>query len=213
MKGPAISAREALALLKEGNARFVCSQTEGPNRAKEQRRLTASQGQRPFVTIISCSDSRVPLSVIFDRGIGDIFTVRVAGNVCGPSEIGSTEYAVEHLKTPLVVILGHTKCGAITAVANGDEVSGYLLDLAKRIIPAVEKARNEAHDLTGDELLTECAIQNVKCQMESLVRDSDAIRRFLKAGTVELIGALYDVEHGDVTWLGGHRQLRAMRES
>jgi len=210
MEDSSMSAREALALLKEGNARFVCSQTEGPNRAKEQRRLTASQGQKPFVTIISCSDSRVPLSVIFDRGIGDIFTVRVAGNVCGPSEIGSTEYAVERLKTPLVVIMGHTKCGAITAVADGEEVSGYLFDLAQKIVPAVEKARNQADGLTGDELLTECAIQNVKCQMESLVRDSDAIRKFLKARSVELIGALYDVEHGDVSWLGGHRVLKRL---
>ena len=108
-----ISADEALRLLKEGNSRYVDGKPQHPRQDRARRALTAAQGQHPLAAVLTCSDSRVPAEIIFDQGIGDLFVVRVAGNVAATDEIGSIEYAVDHLATPLVVVLGHTQCGAV----------------------------------------------------------------------------------------------------
>ena len=111
-----ISADEAMRVLKEGNARYVEGKLQHPHQDRARRALTAAQGQHPLATVLTCSDSRAPAEIIFDQGIGDIFVVRVAGNVAATDEIGSIEYAVDHLAVPLVVVLGHSQCGAVTAV-------------------------------------------------------------------------------------------------
>ena len=204
MKKSAITAREALSLLKEGNARFVSSSTTGPNRTAERRAVTAHHGQEPFATIVSCADSRVPLLVIFDQGIGDIFGLQVAGNICSPDVIGSIEYAVLHLGTPLVVMLGHSKCGAVTAVVQEHAVDGHLMSLVQQISPAVERVRAAHPHLTGTDLISEAIHENMWFQIETLFARSEHVAAAVKAGQVEVVAAHYDIEHGDVTWYGNH---------
>jgi carbonic anhydrase len=110
-----VSPDAALKMLTEGNNRFVTGQPSHPNLSAERRQQTAEKGQNPFAVVLACADSRVPVEEIFDRGIGDIFTIRDAGNIATKTDIGSIEYAVDHLGTPLVVVMGHSQCGAVTA--------------------------------------------------------------------------------------------------
>ena len=121
---------------------------------------TAS-GQHPIAVVIGCSDSRVPPEIVFDQGIGDVFVVRVAGNVCDAHEIGSAEYALEHLGVPLLVVLGHTSCGAVTAAVVGGEVPGNVRSLLESIQPAVVKAQHEHPDLRGKDLVAAAIEANV----------------------------------------------------
>lgn len=204
MKQNTISAKDALTLLREGNARFVSATVAGPHRTAERRSATAVHGQEPFASIVSCADSRVPLSVIFDQGIGDIFGLRIAGNICSPELIGSIEYAVLHLGTPLVVLLGHSKCGAVTAVVQGEHVDGNLVPLVQHIAPAVERTRGERPHLTGTDLVDAAIQENTWFQIETLLARSEHVSKAVKAGKVEVVGAHYDVEHGNVTWYGTH---------
>jgi carbonic anhydrase len=204
MPANAVSAKEALTLLKEGNARFVCGKTEGTNRCKARLLETHEQGQNPFVAIVSCSDSRVPLELIFDRGIGDIFVMRVAGNICGPSITGSLEYAVEHLGVKLLIILGHTKCGAVTAVVHGEHLDGHIATIAERIKPAVERARKPDANGNDHHLLNASIHQNVHYQIETLLKESPKLKQALAGGKISILGGIFDLEHGDIQWLGSH---------
>ena len=150
-----LTPEQALKKLKDGNARYVSGSRQYPNLNQPRRDLTSTKGQHPFATIIGCSDSRVPIEHVFDAGIGDIFPVRVAGNVCDIDEVGSIEYGVEHLNTPIFVVLGHTSCGAVTAVARGDEVHGSIPQLVDNIIPAVEDAKHiHGNDYSAELLST-----------------------------------------------------------
>jgi len=166
-------------------------------------------GQHPIAGVISCSDSRVPPEILFDRGIGDIFVVRVAGNVAGVSEIGSIEYAVEHLGIPLVVVMGHSQCGAVTAVAENQEVRGSIAELAKKIVPAVERTRKDRPELTGKPLVEEAAHANAWRTIEDLFRNSIVAKHAVNEGFLEVVAAFYDIKDGKVTWMGKHpRQNR-----
>lgn len=198
------TSHDALAMLKEGNDRYVCGKTVGPNRDSLRRRETSVQGQAPAAILVSCSDSRVPPEIVFDRGIGDLFVVRVAGNICGISEMGSIEYAVEHLHVPLLVVLGHSKCGAVTAVVKQEQVEGNLLSVAQRIAPAVTKIVATKPNLSGDALVDECAKENVWRQIENLLLESTVTRNAVTYGTLQVVGAYYDMERGDVSWMGKH---------
>jgi carbonic anhydrase len=202
--GPGISADEALKLLKDGNARYIEGKAQHPHQTRERRAITAGQGQKPFVTILSCSDSRVPVEILFDRGIGDIFVVRVAGNVAGGDEMGSMEYAAEHLNIPLVVVLGHSQCGAVTAVAEGAKVHGHLAALLKPIQPAVGKAKAENPGVTGEALVNAAIKANIWQAMEDLLQKSSIIKGLVKAGKIKVLGALYELDTGQVQWLGPH---------
>ncbi|MFP5212513.1 MAG: carbonic anhydrase, partial [Acidobacteriota bacterium] len=168
----------------------------------------ASEGQHPFVTILSCSDSRVPLEIIFDRGIGDLFIIRVAGNVTDVDEAGSIEYGVDHLGTPLLVVLGHTKCGAVTAVAQGAEVHGNIAPLVENIKPAVAKAK--AKGATGDALVAEAIQNNVYQSIEDLLKSSEAVRMRVRDGKLQIVGAMYDISTGAVTWMGEHPEQKQL---
>jgi carbonic anhydrase len=192
----------SLMLLKEGNARYAAGKSQHPHLDAERRTSTAIQGQEPFATILACSDSRDPVELIFDRGVGDLFVVRVAGNVAGLSELASVEYGVGHLNTPLLIVMGHTQCGAVTAVVKGAEFHGHLQALAEKIKPAAVKATGDTRDL---EKSVPKAIQaNVWQTIEDIIQQSSIVRKTVSAGRAHLFGAVYNLEQGNVTWLGAH---------
>ena len=192
----------SLMLLTEGNARFAAARLQHPHQDAEHRGTTATQGQEPFATVLACSDAREPVELIFDRGLGDLFVIRVAGNVAGESELASVEYGVGHLNTPLLVVLGHTRCDTVTAVLQGAEQSGHFHRLAERIQPAVAKAKAETTD--PEETLTRTIQGNVWQTIEDLIQQSSILRQRINSGQVHVRGAMYDLEHGKVTWLGAH---------
>ena len=204
------TAEQAQQLLEAGNARFVRQFRFAPNTGLPRVKETAQNGQHPFVTILSCSDSRVPLEVIFDRGIGDIFVIRVAGNVVGDNETGSIEYGVEDVGTPLLVVLGHTKCGAVTAAATHAHTEGSITQLVGRIQPAVEKAKQSDPDMTEEALIKKATVENVWDGIEKLTKSSEIIRHLVSEHKLQVVGAIYDVETGKVEWLGEHADMKKL---
>ena len=204
------TAEQAQKLLEEGNARFVSQYRLTPNSGLSHVKETAQYGQQPFATILSCSDSRVPLEVVFDRGIGDFFVIRVAGNVVGENETGSIEFGVEQTGTPLLVVLGHTKCGVVTAAVTQTPTAGSITQLVGRILPAVKKARQKYPGITEEVLVNKASIENVWVSIEQLVVDSEIIRRLVGAGKLRVVGAIYDVETGKVEWLGEHSDMKKL---
>ncbi len=197
----AIDATQALKDLKDGNQRFVDGALQHPNQTLERRQMTAIDGQHPFVTLLSCSDSRVPLEVIFDRGVGDLFVIRVAGNIAGSSEIGTAEYGVEHLHTPLLVVMGHSKCGAVTAAATHAEASGKIEELVEKISPVVEKLQAEHPDLKGDDLVNAAVEANVRNTIATLLDESPVLKKEVEEKKLTVVGAIYDISSGKITWL------------
>jgi carbonic anhydrase len=202
--GPGISPDEALRILKEGNARYVDGKLQHPHQGPERRALTSGQGQHPLAAVLTCSDSRVPPEIIFDQGIGDIFVIRVAGNVAATDEIGSIEYAVDRRPAPLVVVLGHTQCGVVGAVLDNTKLPPNIANLVAPIKPAVDKAREANLGAAQDVLLKAAITGNVWQAMEDMLRLSPVIREKVKEGKVKLVGALYDLDTGQVQWLGPH---------
>ena len=198
---PTVSADEAIRLLIAGNERFVAGKPERPNSSLDRVHSTAKNGQAPFATILSCADSRVPVETVFDRGVGDLFVVRVAGNVADPGTLGSIEYAAEHLGTPVVVVLGHTQCGAVNAAMTGTELHGNLPSLIDAIRPAVRTARHEHPDSTSEELLAASIAQNVRQQIDAAVIKSPQLRHMVEHGKLKIVGAVYKIETGRVEWL------------
>ena len=192
----------SLMLLKEGNARYVTGKPQHPHAEAERRSNTVAQGQEPFATILACSDSREPVELIFDRGVGDLFVVRVAGNVAGESELASVEYGVGHLNTPLLIVMGHTKCGAVTAVVKGAELHGHLQALAAKIQPAAEKAK--AASSQGEDTVPRAIQANVWNTIETMIQQSSVLREKISVGRVTVHGAIYDLEQGTINWLGSH---------
>ena len=195
--------------LKAGNRRFVRGLTnqsarQYPHQNKSRLIENATKGQHPFATIIGCSDSRVPIELVFDAGLGDIFPIRVAGNVCDVDEVGSIEYGVGHLFTPTMVVLGHTGCGAVTAVVENADVHGSIPQLVDNIIPAVEHTRSLYPRATGKTLVNYAVIANVWQSIDDLFRLSEEARRLTASGALTVEGAVYDLNTGEVEWLGQH---------
>ena len=202
--GPGITADQVLQKLKDGNARFVAGKVQHPNEDAARRADIAKNGQHPMVSVLSCSDSRVPPELLFDQGFGDTFVIRVAGNVAATDEIATIEYGTEHLGTPLVVVLGHSKCGAVTVVVKGDKVGGSLPTLVKPIVPAlntVVKANPGAERAT---LVDKTITQNVWQAIEDLYKKSPIVRELALEGKVKVVGALYHLDSGQVEFLGSH---------
>ncbi len=204
MEEAGLTPYEVVKILQEGNARFLTSTPQHPNRDRSRRTVTANEGQHPIVTVLACADSRVPVELIFDRGIGDVFVVRVAGNVLGPSELGSIEYAVEHLGTPVFTVMGHNNCGAVKAVVEEGELPGNLRPLSQKIMPAVEEARAENPGLLLSQLVDEAARLNVMLAIEDAFKNSHIIRERAKKGLVKVIGSFYDIDTGSIQWMGKH---------
>jgi len=202
--GPSLPADEVMQLLKAGNARHIAGQTLHDQQGGDRREEVAAAGQRPIATILGCSDSRAPLELIFDQGVGDIFVVRVAGNIAGPSELGSIEYGVEHLGTPVVLVLGHTSCGAVTAAVQNAKAHGNISEIVNQIRPAVAKAKEWSPNASGEELLNKSIKANVWLTMEHILRKSQEVRAQVEAGRILLVGGVYDLVSGQVAWLGQH---------
>jgi methyl-accepting chemotaxis protein len=194
---------EAIQRLTEGNTRYAAGKPQHPHQDAE-RRADAVKGQNPFVSVLSCADSRVPVEVLFDQGIGDTFVVRVAGNVVDTDEIGTLEYGVGHLNTPLLVILGHTSCGAVKAVVEGAQVHGSIPALVDNIAPAVAQARAAHPDATGPALINAAVQANVWVAADDLFKRSAEVRQLVAAGKLKVVGAIYHLDSGEVKWLGPH---------
>jgi carbonic anhydrase len=207
---PGISPDEALKLLKDGNARYSSGKSIHPRMDSSRRNDTSTNGQHPFATILGCSDSRVPIEVIFDQGIGDIFPIRVAGNVCDVDEIGSIEYGVDHLGTPVMVVLGHTQCGAVTAVVTDAELHGSIPPLVDNIKPAAAAAKLKNPGVEGNDLVPMAVEANVFQSIEDLLKKSPATRQKVKDGKLQVIGAVYNLSTGGIKWLGTHPEQSAL---
>ena len=190
------TADEAIQMLKEGNGRFITGKLEHPNHCEESRQNVAN-GQEPFCTVLTCSDSRVPPVDIFDQGLGDMFVVRVAGNIIGDHALGSIEYAVKHLHTPLVVVLGHSSCGAVTAVASGQGLEGHIATL----VPAIQTAIKNVKELEGNSV-DNASIELAKQISTKIAQSEPIIADLVKSGSVKVIPAFYDLSTGKVDFLG-----------
>lgn len=198
--GAGISSELALERLQEGNRRFVEGEPRHPHQARDWRDAI-EKGQHPFAVVVGCSDSRVPPELVFDQGFGDLFVIRVAGNIAEEDGIGSVEYAVDHLDVRLVVILGHSSCGAVTAALDrmgdpADEPS-EIVSLLCRIEPALAGLPK---GMAREALVAEAVKRNVDMVVRRLSRVAD-LRKSLKAGRVQIVGAVYDMHTGRVQFL------------
>ncbi len=207
---------QALNELRAGNLRFVSGEALRPNTDKE-RLKTCIEGQHPFACILACSDSRVPVDLIFDRGVGDLSAQEVAGNVLGDDELGSVEYAVDHLQTPLLVIMGHNNCGMVKAVFEKGELQGRLNAISKKILPAVEAAKiseDTAQELglSPSSIVDKAAKINVWNAIKEALSVSTVVRSRVKAGSCRVLGAFYWIEKGEVEWMGDHPELQQILE-
>lgn len=189
------TAEEVLETLMEGNKRFISGQLLHPNHCEESRKSVVA-GQEPIATVLTCSDSRVPPVDIFDQGIGDIFVVRVAGNIIGDHTLGSIEYGVKHLHTPLVVVLGHSSCGAVTAVANGTSLAGHMATLA----PPIQTAIKSVEDTEGNHV--DNASKVLAKQIATKIAESEPVLAdYVKGGSIKVVAAYYDLHSGVVAIL------------
>jgi len=202
--GAGVSSDEALSRLKEGNTRYIGGAAVGPRQDAARRHETTVGGQHPFATVLTCADSRVPVEVVFDQGVGDIFTVRVAGNVANTDEIGTIEYGAEHLGVPLVVVLGHTKCGAVTAVVKNEHVTENIGKLVAPIVPAVDGVKKRFASADMDELISRSIEANVWQAIADMYAKSPLLKKMAADGKIKVVGALYDIDSGDVHWFGEH---------
>lgn len=185
------SADEALKELKEGNEEFISGNTE------ELRADLAENGQAPYAVVITCSDSRVAPEVLFHTTMGELFTIRTAGNVVDEFEIGSVEYGVEHLGAPLVVVMGHSNCGAVSAAVSG-EAEGFIQNIIEEINPSVEEAKKTETDESAIAALAENL--NIQNTIQKL-RTSEMLSHLESEGNVKIIGAKYDIKDGSVEFL------------
>ena len=180
-------------LLIEGNGRFIAGKPLSKDLSSTKRIDLMKNGQHPFAVIVCCSDSRVPPELLFDQALGDLFVIRVAGNVITPVELGSVEYAVEHLKAPLVVVLGHEECGAVTAAVQGGETHGSIAAITNIIKPAVDEAK--AMGLTGKDLIEKSADFNTKNALMA-ISESAMIQEEVHSKNVGILSAKYDLDEG-----------------
>ena len=199
---------QAIALLKEGNQRFVDGKSIHPHMdaARLIQAGTENQGDHAYATVITCSDSRVPVELIFDAGIMDLFVIRVAGNVCDVDERGSIEYGLAHVNTPVLVVLGHTQCGAVTAVTHNLQGKGHALErnippLVDNIEPAVKRAVSQHKEIQGDKIIPYAIEENVWQSIEDLFMNSPSTRELVESGNAHVVGAIYDVGTGKIDWL------------
>lgn len=187
-----LSADEVLSDLMAGNQHFAKSEMNHPHQ-DHKRMLELSKGQHPVAAVLTCSDSRVPPEIVFDKGLGDLFVIRVAGNVLDNNIIASVEYATEHLGTPLVIVLGHTKCGAVSAAVEHGKDTNHIMQLVKEIEPAINQAKCQK----GDEI-ENVIINNVINVTNELKNSQPLLNSQIKEGKVKIIGAVYDIETGKV---------------
>jgi len=207
-----ISAADALQRLREGNSRFVAGESTSDATASRLHQADMAAGQNPFAIVLACSDSRVPTELIFDQGIGDLFVIRVAGNIVAPSQIGSIEFAATQFGTRLVIVLGHSNCGAVIATLRElakkeDHRSPNLRAIVDRVRPAVEpvlKEHGNDESPSGDEskhVIGKAVRANVLASVERLLNGSLIIENLINEGNLQIIGAEYSIETGEIEFL------------
>lgn len=198
-----IQAREALDRLLAGNLRFAAEKTSRDSGSTRARRGELMSGQAPFAVILGCSDSRVPAELVFDQGLGDLFVIRVAGNIVTPSQIGSVEFAVDRFDTRLVVVLGHSGCGAVQATLEElhrptEERSPNLATIVDCIVPSVEGLLPGSEGRTPDDVLDEAVRANIVASVEGLRHGSKLLEAKARAHGLLIVGAEYSLETGVV---------------
>ncbi|MBD2465790.1 carbonic anhydrase [Oscillatoria sp. FACHB-1407] len=189
---PVLDPNAALRRLLDGNQRFMQHHPQYPDQSQARVQAVA-QAQHPFATVLSCADSRVPAELIFDQGIGNIFDVRIAGNIATPEALGSIEYAVVLLGTPLLMVLGHERCGAVTAAVQNEALPGEIGSFVKAILPAVERVKGKSGDMVEN-----AVVANVHYQIDQLKRSPLLMER-VKSGKLKIVGGRYDLDSGRVT--------------
>jgi carbonic anhydrase len=209
---------EALKRLMEGNERFVNGiRAVEPMFSHLKMPELSENGQKPFVIVLTCSDSRSPVEMIFDQGLGDVFVVRVAGNVVAPSLLASMEFAAANFGSPLLLVMGHTKCGAVNATLqhskNPADVlpSVHLEELVSRIRPAVEKMATKFGYLNDSHMLELCSVENVKRSMSLILDQSSIIRNMAEQGKIQVEGAILDIQTGMVNLLAAQEKLLSVK--
>ncbi len=203
-----ISAQEALERLREGNRRFVSGKLNRDATEGHERRTELATGQEPFAIILGCSDSRVPAELVFDQGLGDLFVIRVAGNIVAPSQVGSVEFGAARFGTRLVVVLGHTQCGAIQATIEelqqtAENRSINLSSIVDRVRPSVEGLMKTdlRHDLP--ELTRQAERANVSASANHLRHGSQILESLIRSNGLRVVGAEYSLETGVVEFFDG----------
>jgi carbonic anhydrase len=190
-----MTAAQALEQLMAGNARYVAGRLRHPNQSPG-RRMGVTEGQEPMAAIVCCSDSRVPPEIIFDQGLGDLFVVRTAGHVVDNAALGSIEFAVAALGVPLVMVMGHQRCGAVIATASGRTQGGAVNCLVEAIGPAVEDAR-----ASGGDLVSTAVEAHVARTMGKLLSSEPILAPRIARGTLTVVGAVYQLDDGEVRLL------------
>jgi carbonic anhydrase len=203
-----IPAREALQRLKEGNRRFVDDTRRSESLISPRRRVELANGQEPFAAILGCSDSRVPVEIVFDQGLGDLFVIRVAGNIVAPSQIGSVEFVAELFKTRLVVVLGHSNCGVINATINQLQSptgirSRNVHSIVSRVRPSVEGLLETGLRYDRDALVHHAVRANVRASADHLRHGSEVIEELIQTEGLLVVGAEYSLDTGVVDFFDG----------
>jgi carbonic anhydrase len=203
-----IPAQEALKLLRDGNRRFVSDARSGDSGTGSRRRLELAAQQFPFAIVLGCSDSRVPAEIVFDQGLGDLFVIRVAGNIVAPSQIGSVEFAAERYGTRLVVVLGHSSCGAIMATLeelgrNSREQSPNLRSIVNRVRPSIQPLLSTSLANDPQALLQHAVRANIRMSADHLRHGSELLEQLIQKAGLLIVGAEYDLETGVVEFFDG----------
>jgi carbonic anhydrase len=205
-------AKAALQRLQEGNIRFTMN-VRGPDAFLTQaRREELTKNQEPFAIVLGCADSRVPAEIVFDQGLGDLFVIRVAGNIVAPSGIGSVEFAAARFGTPLVVVLGHSRCGAILATIEElrrptENQSRNLRSIVDRVRPSVEGLLAKGPSTDTDALVHEAVRANIRQSVANLRKGSDILEQLVQEGRLHIVGAEYSLETGVVDFFEGMSAL------
>ena len=203
-----ISAQDALERLREGNRRFASDDRVGDALTNAKRRQALAAGQEPFAIVLGCSDSRVPAEIVFDQGLGDLFVIRVAGNIVAPSQIGSVEFAAERSGTRLVIVLGHSRCGAVLATLEqlgrrSEDQSRNLRSIVDRIRPSVEPLLRTELRRDPDALVREAVRANVRMSADHLRHGSEILEQLIQKDELKVIGAEYSLDSGIVEFFDG----------
>jgi carbonic anhydrase len=203
-----IPAQEALKLLRDGNRRFASDTRNGDSATGSRRRIELAAQQYPFAIILGCSDSRVPAEIVFDQGLGDLFVIRVAGNIVAPSQIGSVEFAAERYGTRLVVVLGHSSCGAVMATLeelgrNSREQSPNLRSIVNRVRPSIQPLLSTSLANDPQALLQHAVRANIRMSADHLRHGSELLEQLSQNAGLLIVGAEYDLESGIVEFFDG----------
>jgi carbonic anhydrase len=200
-----ISAQDALARLRDGNRRFVANEPTASAQLTPSQRLALTNGQEPFAIVLGCSDSRVPAELVFDQGFGDLFVIRVAGNIVAPSQVGSVEFAAARFGTRLVVVMGHSQCGAVTAaveeaLGRATNESRNLRSIVDRVRPSVETVVSARAGDDVDVLVSHAVRANVRASVDHLRHGSALLEGLIQRDGLLVIGAEYSLDSGAVTF-------------